>query len=321
MPSLRVLRAAAVTAVLGTAFLCGSTVSAAAAPATAHHDTTELMRVLHATEGNNRRIADLVTRYDAASTRRDDATKRIAFLEATRQRVRSQMNGIQLEVVHRAVMMYEGAAAGSTFGAFDASGARVATESERQTLSRLNTSKRNLRWGRFALTRERKKLGDEMRFIAAALRGLELSNAMYAVRLAEIDDRVATSVPWDRVPFSQGAGAAVAYATAQLDKPYRHAGMGPDAYDCSGLTMMAWAQAGVSMPHNSRSQGEMFARVPDSGMQPGDLVIYYRDHHHVGMYVGGGMTISATKTGDVIRLQPVFRAGFQFAVRPAVRVR
>src|SRR5207237_10421823 len=106
---------------------------------------------------------------------------------------------------------------------------------------------------------------------------------------------------------SPGAAAAVAYAKAQLGKPYRYAGVGPDAYDCSGLTMMAWAQAGVSMPHGSIAQGAMFPRVPDSDLQPGDLAIYYPDHGHVGMYVGNGMTISATHTGDFVRLQPVFR--------------
>jgi cell wall-associated NlpC family hydrolase len=115
---------------------------------------------------------------------------------------------------------------------------------------------------------------------------------------------------------SPGAAAAVAYAKAQLGKPYRYAGVGPDSYDCSGLTMMAWAQAGVSMPHGSIAQGNMFPRVPDNALQPGDLVIYYPDHHHVGMYAGNGMTISATHTGDFIRLQPVFRSGYQFAVRP-----
>ncbi len=115
---------------------------------------------------------------------------------------------------------------------------------------------------------------------------------------------------------SPGAATAVAYAKAQLGKPYRYAGVGPDAYDCSGLTMMAWAQAGVSMPHGSIAQGNMFPRVPDNALEPGDLVIYYPDHHHVGMYVGNGMTISATHTGDFVRLQPVFRSGYQFAVRP-----
>ncbi len=126
---------------------------------------------------------------------------------------------------------------------------------------------------------------------------------------------VGPAVPNTPAP-SGGAAAAVAYANAQLGKPYRYAGVGPDSYDCSGLTMMAWAQSGVSMPHGSIAQGNMFPRVPDNAMQPGDLVIYYPDHHHVGMYVGGGMTVSATHTGDFVKLQPVFREGFQYAVRP-----
>ncbi len=115
---------------------------------------------------------------------------------------------------------------------------------------------------------------------------------------------------------SAGAAAAVAYAKAQLGKPYQYAGTGPDSFDCSGLTMMAWAQGGVSMPHYSGAQGSMFPQVPDGALEPGDLSIYYADHHHVGIYVGDGMTISATQTGDFVKLQPVFRSGYQFSVRP-----
>jgi cell wall-associated NlpC family hydrolase len=128
-------------------------------------------------------------------------------------------------------------------------------------------------------------------------------------------DPVNTPVPNVPAP-SPGAAAAVAYAKAQLGKPYEYAAVGPDTYDCSGLTMMAWAQGGVSMPHYSAAQGHMFPRVPNDALQPGDLVIYYPDEHHVGMYVGDGMTISATHTGDFVKLQPVFRDGFQYAVRP-----
>ena len=115
---------------------------------------------------------------------------------------------------------------------------------------------------------------------------------------------------------SSGAAAAVAYAKAQLGKPYQYAATGPDSFDCSGLTMMAWAAGGVSMPHYSGAQGAMFPRVPDSQLQPGDLSIYYPDHHHVAIYVGGGMTVAATHTGDFVRLQPVFRSGYQYSVRP-----
>ncbi|HET9730343.1 MAG TPA: NlpC/P60 family protein [Acidimicrobiia bacterium] len=115
---------------------------------------------------------------------------------------------------------------------------------------------------------------------------------------------------------SAGAAAAVAYAKAQLGKPYLYAGTGPDAFDCSGLTMMAWAQGGVSMPHSSFAQADMFPRVPDNDLQPGDLSIYYGDHHHVAIYIGGGYTIAATHTGSYVLEQPVFRDGYQFSVRP-----
>jgi cell wall-associated NlpC family hydrolase len=162
----------------------------------------------------------------------------------------------------------------------------------------------------------------EMQF-AGAVRGWVRARARAAADVlvpgpAGVDP---SNVPIPNVPaMSPGASAAVAYAKAQLGRPYRYAGVGPDAYDCSGLTMMAWAEGGVLMPHGSMAQGDMFPRVPESSMEPGDLVIYYPDHHHVGMYVGGGMTISATHTGDYVRLQPVFRSGFQFAVRPGIGV-
>jgi cell wall-associated NlpC family hydrolase len=105
------------------------------------------------------------------------------------------------------------------------------------------------------------------------------------------------------VSVSGGAGAAVAYAQAQVGKPYCYAGTGPDCYDCSGLTMMAWRQGGISLPHFSGSQGSMFPRVPISQMQPGDLITTSSWPAHVGIWVGGGF-VHATHTGDFIRYVP-----------------
>jgi cell wall-associated NlpC family hydrolase len=102
---------------------------------------------------------------------------------------------------------------------------------------------------------------------------------------------------------SPGAAAAVAYAYAQLGKPYQYAGVGPDSYDCSGLTMMAWAQGGVSMQHGSQSQYDSFPHIPISQLQPGDLVFFGDSgptNHHVGIVVGGGMMIDAPHTGAFV---------------------
>jgi len=102
---------------------------------------------------------------------------------------------------------------------------------------------------------------------------------------------------------SGSAAAAVAYARAQVGKPYCYGGSGPGCFDCSGLTLMAWAQAGVSLPHSSASQYNVGRRISASELQPGDLIFYYSPISHVSIYIGGGQRISATHTGDYVRVQ------------------
>jgi peptidoglycan DL-endopeptidase CwlO len=100
-----------------------------------------------------------------------------------------------------------------------------------------------------------------------------------------------------------GAAAVVAYARAQVGKPYCYGGSGPGCFDCSGLTMMAWRQAGVSLPHSSAAQYNVGRRISASELQPGDLIFYYSPISHVSVYIGGGQRISATHTGDYVRVQ------------------
>ena len=102
---------------------------------------------------------------------------------------------------------------------------------------------------------------------------------------------------------SAKAQIAVAYARAQLGKPYVFAAAGPDAFDCSGLTMMAWAAAGVSLPHYAPTQMQYGSTVPIdvSAMLPGDLIFLYPDIGHVEIYAGNGMAISAPQPGDVVK--------------------
>ena len=119
-----------------------------------------------------------------------------------------------------------------------------------------------------------------------------------------------SSVGGDVIPNlpapSPRAAAAIAYAEAQLGKPYQYAASGPNTFDCSGLTMMAWAAAGVSMPHYSGAQYAMFPHVPLDQLEPGDLIFWGPGgSEHVAMYIGGGLQIAATHTGDYVRIQPV----------------
>jgi cell wall-associated NlpC family hydrolase len=101
-----------------------------------------------------------------------------------------------------------------------------------------------------------------------------------------------------------GAGAvAVRYAMAQVGKPYCYGGAGPSCYDCSGLTMRAWAQAGVSLPHSSSAQYGVGRHISASELQPGDLIFYYSPISHVSIYIGNGQRVSATHTGDYVKVQ------------------
>ena len=115
---------------------------------------------------------------------------------------------------------------------------------------------------------------------------------------------------------SAGASNAVNYARGQLGKPYRWGGAGPDSFDCSGLTMMAWKAGGVSLPHSSQAQYSGTTRIPLSSVQPGDLIFYYSDIHHVGIYVGGGQIIAATHTGDYVRQMSMYYTSPVGAGRP-----
>jgi cell wall-associated NlpC family hydrolase len=119
---------------------------------------------------------------------------------------------------------------------------------------------------------------------------------------------------------SAGAAAAVAYAYAQVGKPYIYAGTGPAGYDCSGLTMMAWAQGGVSMAHGSQAQYMAFPKVPISQLQPGDLVFFGDSgpsNHHVGIVVGPGTMIEAPHTGAFVRVTSYYRSDLvPLGVRP-----
>jgi len=106
-------------------------------------------------------------------------------------------------------------------------------------------------------------------------------------------------------PSSGGSGAgatAVRYAMAQVGQPYCYGGTGP-CYDCSGLTMRAWAQAGVSLPHSSAAQYGVGRHISASELQPGDLIFYYSPISHVSIYIGNGQRVSATHTGDYVRVQ------------------
>ncbi|MBO0847238.1 MAG: C40 family peptidase [Nocardioides sp.] len=125
-----------------------------------------------------------------------------------------------------------------------------------------------------------------------------------------------SSTPTSSAPASGRAAAAVAYAMAQVGKAYVYGGAGPDAFDCSGLTMAAWGVAGVGLPHSAAAQYNSGTHISASQLQPGDLVFYYSPISHVGMYIGNGQIVNAENPSVGVTVTGLYTMPYVGAVRP-----
>ncbi|GAA2549944.1 MULTISPECIES: C40 family peptidase [Streptomyces] len=120
--------------------------------------------------------------------------------------------------------------------------------------------------------------------------------------------------------YAAKAEKALAFARAQIGKPYVWGATGPGSYDCSGLTQAAWKAAGVTLPRTTYDQVDAGTTVPVSQAQPGDLVFFYDDITHVGVYAGNGKMIHAPKPGTYVREESIYYDGessIHSVVRPA----
>ncbi|MEU9315467.1 NlpC/P60 family protein [Streptomyces sp. NPDC048295] len=113
------------------------------------------------------------------------------------------------------------------------------------------------------------------------------------------------------------AEKVLAFARAQIGKPYVWGATGPASYDCSGLTRAAWKAAGVDIPRTTWDQVKIGTRVATADLRPGDLVFFYDDISHVGIYKGDGMMIHAPKPGANVREESIYYMPIYGSVRPA----
>ncbi|NUS27623.1 MAG: glycoside hydrolase [Streptomyces sp.] len=120
--------------------------------------------------------------------------------------------------------------------------------------------------------------------------------------------------------YATKADKALAFARSQVGKPYVWGATGPDSYDCSGLTQAAWNAAGISLPRTTYDQVNFGTTVSLANARPGDLVFFYDDVSHVGIYIGNGMMIHAPKPGAYVREESIYYDGesaIHSVVRPA----
>ncbi|MGW0942018.1 NlpC/P60 family protein [Streptomyces sp. NPDC002623] len=130
----------------------------------------------------------------------------------------------------------------------------------------------------------------------------------------------ASASPAADSPYATKAAKAIAFARAQIGKPYVWGAAGPDSYDCSGLTQAVWKAAGVTLPRATHDQAKAGTKVSLADARPGDLIFFYDDVSHAGVYIGKGMMIHAPKPGAYVREESVRYDGetiLPSVVRPA----
>ena len=322
--------------VAGSTLLAAARSPAAAAPSSA----TELQQRL---EGLNRQADQRVEDYLQAKLAVERTRKSIRILQGQLKDVRGQLTAARASIAARAAVAYvQGPATdvASLLAAGDPTDALeraqlldlLATRDAEQVLAArvIERSAQDREADLAAVERKQAAILDQMAERKAEIEQLVAQTEQTLAQLRAAERRRAaaanrpTTAPSADSSFptpppkavSGNVGAVIRYAYAQLGKPYQWGATGPGSFDCSGLTLMAWAQAGVSLPHSSRAQIGIGRQVTRSELQPGDLIFRYSPISHVSLYVGNGQQISATHTGSTVKLQSAFQGEIVGFSRP-----
>ncbi|GHI18086.1 MULTISPECIES: C40 family peptidase [Streptomyces] len=204
------------------------------------------------------------------------------------------------------------------------SGKQVEAVQKIQAKQRTLAQQRQEAAGKLAdLDATRKELGEKKKVstekLAAAQALLNTLTAQERAALKDEETRASRAdgqrVDLGDVKASGRAGAALAAAKTKLGFTYQSGGTGPNVYDCSGLTQWAYKQAGVNISRVTYTQANDGTRISRSQLQPGDLVFFYGDLHHVGLYAGNNMTLHASNPRSGIKYESMDNMPFQFGVR------
>ncbi|MEU8824173.1 NlpC/P60 family protein [Streptomyces sp. NPDC048636] len=228
-------------------------------------------------------VEEFRTQRTEAARERGSATKSLASLTSSQQTLKAKKKSVQSKL-----------------------------SEARRLLSNL-TAKEKAR-----LAALEKKKQEEARRKAAELAEKQRKAEAERQRQQDGNDGSGSSTPSSPAPSnSTKAAKAIAFAQAQVGKPYVWGATGPNSFDCSGLTQAAWKSAGVSLPRTTWDQVKVGTRVSTSDLEPGDLVFFYDDISHVGLYIGDGMMIHAPKPGDAVKKAPITEMPVYGSVRPA----
>jgi peptidoglycan DL-endopeptidase CwlO len=263
-------------------------------------------------EASNRKVAALGDQLSEAQKHVEYAEARVADADARMKPAKDEIARIKSLINERAALIYRVAGARGPLDAINAEDTNDATARSHYgdvaaghddfLIEELNAAKRDVQTQRDEADRARAEATTERDAVAQAKADADAAGAEQQKLLdqvkgeveqalgAQTADRAAASTGGPPPVGSGGAGAAVAFAQAQVGKAYCNGAgrFGPDCYDCSGLTHSSWAAGGMDIPATSGAQGSAYPHVDLGSLQPGDLITTSSWSAHVGIWVGDG---------------------------------
>ena len=262
-------------------------------------------------------LEPIIEQYNQVHSQLADNRAKVAALQRQLQPLQLRIDVAMSRVSDLAVQMYK-RGPGSMFNAMLADGSPATLVDQLGLLNEMAHSERQQLSGVMAA---RDKYAADKKTLDGLVAQLTRQDADLAARKTDIEGKLANlqklrtqayggsgaggvlkPVACPVEYLSGPGGVAAKKACSLIGKPYVWGAAGPDSFDCSGMTLTAWAAAGVTLRHYTKWQWEDTKPVTRAELRPGDLVFFYSDLHHMGLYVGGGWMVHAPTTGDHVRM-------------------
>jgi peptidoglycan DL-endopeptidase CwlO len=273
-------------------------------------------------------IEPVIEEYNGVTEELKKLRAQAEALQNQLQPLSDQVEAVMVNVRQIAVSAYKG----GRMGAINALLSAGSPTQMADQLTRLEALARNQRKQVSGVAETRDKYADEKKALDEVIAKAAAHEAELVARKKEIEAKIADLQKLQRRLYGGGGGVggnlkpadcpgppaptaaamtAVRTACAQIGKPYVFAAEGPNSFDCSGLTLYAWKAAGKTLTHQSVAQLKQTTRITKDQLAPGDLIFFYSttSPSHVGLYVGNGWMVHASRAGVPVRMKDVRNDG------------